>query len=94
MEPFLTKKQEKEEKAEAKSAHSWKMPAQDLIHYRSDEPTTYPVVRGGSSDNSSLFLGSGAEDWVTKKRVETKTTKNVEKRIQRQVNLKLKNRNL
>ena len=68
-----------------------KMPTQDLVRYRSSEDSTnYPVVRGGaagegSSDNSSLFIGSGQEDWVTKKRVETKTTKNVERRVQRQV---------
>jgi hypothetical protein len=60
------------------------MPTQDLVHYRSEN--TYPVVRGNSSDNSSsLFIGSGAEDWVTRKRVETKTTKNIERRVQRQV---------
>ena len=35
------------------------------------------------SDSSSF--GSGGEDWITKKRVETKTVKNIEKRIQRQV---------
>jgi len=59
------------------------MPTHDIVHFRNEN--TYPVVRGGSSDNSSLFIGSGAEDWVTKKRVETKTTKNVERRVQRQV---------
>ena len=65
------------------------MPTQDLVHYRSSEESTtnYPVVKGGgsASDNSSLFIGSGQEDWVTKRRVETKTTTNVEKRVQRQV---------
>ena len=35
------------------------------------------------SDSSSF--GSGGEDWITKKRVETKTVKSTEKRIQRQV---------
>jgi len=60
------------------------MPTHDLVHYHSDN--NYPVVPGNSSDNSStFFIGSGAEDWVTRKRVETKTTKNIERRVQRQV---------
>jgi len=35
------------------------------------------------SDSSSF--GSGGEDWITRKRVETKTVRNIEKRVQRQV---------
>lgn len=51
---------------------------------------TSEVVRYGvggkhlANTDSSSF-GSGGEDWVTRKRVETKTTKNIERRVQRQV---------
>ena len=44
------------------------------------------------SDSSSF--GSGGEDWITKKRVETKTVKTQEKRIQRQVGCFYKTENM
>ena len=38
-----------------------------------------------STTDSSSNSNNGGEDWITRKRVQTKTTKNIEKRVQRQV---------
>lgn len=58
------------------------MPTSELVRY-SGPKSRELQVKPNSSDSSSF--GSGGEDWITKKRVETKTVKNIEKRIQRQV---------
>jgi len=55
------------------------MPTSDLVRYSGPKSRELQV----KSDSSSF--GSGGEDWITKKRVETKTVKTQEKRIQRQV---------
>merc|ERR1712083_533147 len=55
------------------------MPTSDLVRYSGPKSRELQV----KSDSSSF--GSGGEDWITKKRVETKTVTNIEKRIQRQV---------
>merc|ERR1719340_457503 len=54
------------------------MPTSDLVRYSGPKSRELQV----KSDSSSF--GSGGEDWITKKRVETKTVKNIEKRVQRQ----------
>merc|ERR1712228_548279 len=56
-----------------------RMPTSDLVRYSGPKSRELQV----KSDSSSF--GSGGEDWITKKRVETKTVTNIEKRIQRQV---------
>ena len=56
-----------------------RMPTSDLVRYSGPKSRELQV----KSDSSSF--GSGGEDWITKKRVETKTVKTQEKRIQRQV---------
>merc|ERR1719445_661409 len=57
------------------------MPTSELVRYSG--PKSRELSQLKSSDSSSF--GSGGEDWITRKRVETKTVKNIEKRIQRQV---------
>ena len=42
-----------------------------------------------STTDSSSNSNNGGEDWITRKRVQTKTTKNIEKRVQRQVSRKI-----
>ena len=57
------------------------MPTSELVRYSG--PKSRELNQLKSSDSSSF--GSGGEDWITRKRVETKTVRNIEKRIQRQV---------
>ena len=42
-----------------------------------------------STTDSSSNSNNGGEDWITRKRVQTKTTKNIEKRVQRQVSMSM-----
>jgi len=56
------------------------MPTSELVRYSGPKSRELQLK---ASDSSSF--GSGGEDWITRKRVETKTVKNIEKRIQRQV---------
>jgi hypothetical protein len=58
------------------------MPTSELVRYSG--PRRASALQQVKSSDSSSF-GSGGEDWITRKRVETKTVKNIEKRIQRQV---------
>lgn len=55
------------------------MPTSELVRYSGPKSRELQV----KSDSSSF--GSGGEDWITKKRVETKTINTIEKRVQRQV---------
>ena len=57
------------------------MPTSELVRYSG--PKSRELNQLKHSDSSSF--GSGGEDWITRKRVETKTVRNIEKRIQRQV---------
>ena len=55
------------------------MPTSEFVRYSGPKSRELQV----KSDSSSF--GSGGEDWITRKRVETKTVRNIEKRVQRQV---------
>ena len=55
------------------------MPTSELVRYSGPKSRELQL----KSDSSSF--GSGQEDYITRKRVETKTVKKLEKRIQRQV---------
>ncbi len=62
------------------------MPTSEVVRYSGyrRKPSSSKTLLNTTDSNSSSF-GSGGEDWVTRKRVEVKTTKNIEKRVQRQV---------
>jgi len=62
----------------------------ELVRYRGGSSSgLVAATPGGKSRNlisdSSSNSNNGGEDWLTKKRVQTKTTKNIERRVQRQV---------
>ena len=61
------------------------MPTSEVVRYSGyrRKPSSVSATALANTDSSSF--GSGGEDWVTRKRVEVKTTKNIEKRVQRQV---------
>lgn len=75
--------------AELSSFLCRRMPTSELVRYSGLPKTSIRAAANSglqilkNSDSSSF--GSGGEDWITRKRVETKTVKNIEKRIQRQV---------
>ena len=59
--------------------------ANEIVRYRG----AAGGAPGGKSrhliSDSSSNSNNGGEDWATRKRVQTKTTKNIERRVQRQV---------
>ena len=56
----------------------------EIERYRGSLVASKKPHRNLISDSSSNS-NNGGEDWVTRKRVQTKTTKNIERRVQRQV---------
>jgi len=63
------------------------MPDSEVVRYRGGSvlPQTKSRRLIASTTDSSSNSNNGGEDWITRKRVQTKTTKNIEKRVQRQV---------